>query len=43
MTDGVRLGNAGGSLTLMDARGLKAAGVAYIAQQAEREGWTITS
>ena len=42
VTDGVQLGNAGGSLTLLDAHGLKVAGVAYTARQAEREGWTVT-
>jgi uncharacterized protein YukJ len=41
VTDGVQLGNRGGSITLLDARGLKVSGVSYTAAQAEREGWTI--
>ena len=40
--DGVQLGNKGGSITLLDAAGLKVAGVAYTAEQAKREGWTVT-
>jgi uncharacterized protein YukJ len=35
------LGNHGGTITLLDAAGLKASGVAYTEQQARREGWTI--
>jgi uncharacterized protein YukJ len=38
----VQLGNKGGAITLLDGRGLKAGGVAYTADQAQREGWTIT-
>jgi uncharacterized protein YukJ len=36
------LGNRGGTITLLDAQGLKVDGVAYTADQAGREGWTIT-
>lgn len=36
----VALGNQGGILTLLDARGLKVDGVSYTAAQA-REGWTV--
>jgi uncharacterized protein YukJ len=42
VTNGMALGNKGGSITLLDAAGLKVAGVAYTAEQAQREGWTIT-
>jgi uncharacterized protein YukJ len=38
----VQLGNRGGTITLLDARGLKVDGVAYTADQSTREGWTIT-
>jgi uncharacterized protein YukJ len=38
----VQLGNKGGSITLLDAGGLKVSGVAYTADQAKREGWTVT-
>lgn len=41
LEDDVQLGNAGGSITLLDASGLKMSGVAYTAEQAQREGWTI--
>jgi uncharacterized protein YukJ len=37
----VELGNQGGIITLLDARGLKVDGVSYTAQQAGREGWTL--
>ncbi|WP_433362098.1 DUF2278 family protein [Actinoplanes sp. CA-142083] len=36
------LGNRGGTITLLDAQGLKVDGVAYTADQSTREGWTIT-
>jgi hypothetical protein len=36
------LGNKGGSITLLDSAGLKVSGVAYTADQAQREGWTVT-
>ncbi|MEV7009369.1 DUF2278 family protein [Streptosporangium sp. NPDC051022] len=36
------LGNGGGTITLLDAAGLKVHGVAYTAAQAAREGWTVT-
>jgi uncharacterized protein YukJ len=38
----VQLGNKGGSITLLDNAGLKVSGVAYTADQAKREGWTVT-
>jgi uncharacterized protein YukJ len=41
MTDGVTLGNKGGAITLLDAKGLKMHGVAYTEEQAGREGWTV--
>jgi uncharacterized protein YukJ len=41
LTDGVQLGNKGGAITLLDARGLKVHGVSYTAEQSEDEGWTI--
>jgi uncharacterized protein YukJ len=40
--DGVQLGNKGGTVTLLDQRGLKVHGVAYTAEQADAEGWTLT-
>jgi uncharacterized protein YukJ len=42
VTNGMALGNKGGSITLLDKAGLKVSGVAYTAQQAQREGWTVT-
>ena len=36
-----QLGNKGGSITLLDAKGLKVAGASYTAEQARREGWTV--
>jgi uncharacterized protein YukJ len=41
-TGGVQLGNHGGTITLLNAAGLKVSGVAYTEEQAKREGWTIT-
>ncbi len=41
VTDGFRLGNRGGTITLLDARGVKIHGVSYTAAQAGDEGWTI--
>jgi hypothetical protein len=38
----VQLGNKGGSITVLDKAGLKVSGVAYTADQAKREGWTVT-
>jgi uncharacterized protein YukJ len=38
----VQLGNKGGSITLLDKSALKVDGVAYTADQANREGWTVT-
>jgi hypothetical protein len=37
-----QLSNQGGLITLLDAAGLKVAGVAYTADQARQEGWTLT-
>ena len=42
LRDKVQLGNKGGSITLLDEAGLKVAGVAYTAEEARREGWTVT-
>jgi uncharacterized protein YukJ len=42
LRENVQLGNKGGSITLLDQAGLKVAGVAYTADQAKREGWTVT-
>ena len=41
LTAGVQLGNHGGAITLLDAAGLKVAGVSYTEQQARPEGWTV--
>src|SRR4051794_3359015 len=41
LPDDVQLGNHGGAITLLDAQGLKVDGVAYTAEQAQREGWTV--
>ena len=41
MAQGVQLGNSGGAITVLDAAGLKVAGVSYTAAQAQREGWTV--
>ena len=41
VTDGVQLGNSGGVITLLDAAGLKVAGVSYTEEQGRREGWTV--
>jgi uncharacterized protein YukJ len=37
-----QLSNQGGLITLLDADGLKVAGVAYTGEQARQEGWTLT-
>jgi uncharacterized protein YukJ len=42
VTNGMALGNKGGAITLLDKAGLKVTGVAYTADQARREGWTVT-
>jgi uncharacterized protein YukJ len=42
LKNGVALGNKGGAITLLDRTGLKVAGVAYTAEQAREEGWTVT-
>jgi uncharacterized protein YukJ len=39
--DPIQLGNGGGTLTLVDAAGLKADGIAYTAHQASAEGATL--
>jgi hypothetical protein len=39
--NGVVLGNDGGTITLLDQRGLKVHGVSYTAEQAHDEGVTI--
>jgi uncharacterized protein YukJ len=41
ITAPVQLGNQGGSITLLDAAGLKVDGVTYTVDQASREGWMI--
>jgi uncharacterized protein YukJ len=40
--EGAQLGNKGGTITLLDQHGLKVHGVAYTADQADAEGWTLT-
>jgi uncharacterized protein YukJ len=42
LRENVQLGNRGGSITLLDKDGLKVCGVSYTAEEAGREGWTIT-
>jgi uncharacterized protein YukJ len=42
LNNGMQLSNKGGSITLLDGAGLKVAGVAYTAEQARQEGWTVT-
>ena len=42
VTNGMQLGNKGGAITPLDDAGLKVAGVAYTAEQARQEGWTVT-
>jgi uncharacterized protein YukJ len=41
ITAPVQLGNHGGTISLLDQQGMKADGVAYTADQASREGWTV--
>jgi hypothetical protein len=41
VSEPVQLGNQGGTLTLLDANGLKVHGVAYTREQASAEGRTI--
>jgi uncharacterized protein YukJ len=38
---GVKLGNSGGLITLLDANGLKVHGVSYTKEQARKEGWLV--
>ena len=42
VSNGVQLGNRGGSITVLDSTGLKVTGVSYTEDQARPEGWTIT-
>ena len=42
VTEPAQLSNQGGLITLLDAAGLKVAGVSYTADQARQEGWTLT-
>jgi len=42
LADGVALGNGGGTVTLLDAAGLKVDGVAYTGADAQLEGWNVT-
>ena len=42
VTEPAQLSNQGGLITVLDAAGLKVAGVAYTAEQARQEGWTLT-
>jgi hypothetical protein len=42
ITERVALGNGGGTVTLLDAAGLKVDGVAYTGADAQREGWNVT-
>jgi len=37
----VQLGNKGGAISLLNPDGLKADGVSYTREQAQREGWTV--
>lgn len=41
LTREVQLGNKGGMITLLNAKGLKVDGVSYTEKQAQKEGWTI--
>jgi uncharacterized protein YukJ len=41
LTGDVQLGNQGGALTLLDSDGLKVDGVAYTADDARHEGWSV--
>src|SRR3954452_2971672 len=40
-SNAMQLSNHGGTITLLDAHGLKVSGVAYTEAQAQRESWTI--
>ncbi|MBP2329676.1 uncharacterized protein YukJ [Kibdelosporangium banguiense] len=41
LTNGMKLGNNGGAITLLDAKGIKIHGVSYTADQSHDEGWTV--
>lgn len=41
LTKQVQLGNKGGQITLLDNKGLKVDGVAYVADDVKNEGWTL--
>ncbi|MEU9671495.1 hypothetical protein AB0E25_39350 [Streptomyces bobili] len=40
-SNGVQLGNNGGTITLLDPVGIKIHGVSYTAEQAKQESWPI--
>jgi uncharacterized protein YukJ len=42
LTNGLQLGNKGGSVSVLDPVGRKVHGVSYTAEQTKREGWTVT-
>jgi uncharacterized protein YukJ len=42
LTNGLQLGNKGGSVSVLDPTGRKVHGVSYTAEQSRREGWTVT-
>jgi len=42
VTEPAQLSNSGGLITLLDAAGLKVAGVSYTEADARQEGWTLT-
>jgi uncharacterized protein YukJ len=42
VSNGVALGNRGGSITVLDDNGRKVSGVSYTAETAQHEGWTVT-
>ena len=41
LTKAIQLGNKGGQITLLDSKGLKVDGVAYIGDDVKNEGWTL--
>jgi uncharacterized protein YukJ len=42
LSNGLRLGDNGGTITVLDSTGAKVSGVTYTADQARPDGWTIT-